>query len=87
MSRPSKAIAFYQPENYLNLARTQLLANDRRGAVSAIQGGLKIDPHQEDLLELQRQIGVRREPVLSFLSRDNLINRILGRLRHNVTGH
>jgi hypothetical protein len=80
-------IEFYQPENYLNLARTQLLANDRRGAVGAIRRGLKIDPNHADLLELQREIGVRREPVLSFLSRDNPLNRFLGRLRHKVTGH
>ena len=77
-------VEFYQPENYLNLARSQLLANDRRGAVQAIQRGLKVDPNHLDLLDLAHEIGVRRRPVLSFLSRDNFLNRLLGRLRHNV---
>jgi hypothetical protein len=79
-------IEFYQPENYLNLARTHLLDGERRGAVRAIEKGLKIDPHHLELLALQREIGFRREPVLSFLSRDNPLNRFLGRLRHKTTG-
>lgn len=79
-------IEFYQPENYLNLARAQLLDDDRRAAVRAIAKGLKIDPHHLELLALQRDVGVRREPVLTFVSRDNLLNRLLGRLRHRLTG-
>jgi len=79
-------IEFYQPENYFNLARTQLLGNDRRGAVSAIFKGLKIDPNSLELLTLQRELGVRRGPVIPFLSRDNPLNRLLGRLRHAVSG-
>jgi tetratricopeptide (TPR) repeat protein len=79
-------IEFYQPENYHNLARAHLLDKDRRAAVRAIDKGLKIDPHNLELLTLTREIGVRREPVLSFLSRDNILNRFLGRLRHRITG-
>jgi hypothetical protein len=79
-------IEFYQPENYLNLARTQLLEGNRRAAVRAIARGLKIDPHHLELLAVQRDIGVRRQPVLAFVSRDNPLNRLLGRLRHRITG-
>ncbi len=75
-------LEFYQAENYLNLARTQMLAGYRRAAVRAVADGLKIEPDNQDLLELQREVGVRRRPVLSFLSRANFINLLLGRVRH-----
>ncbi len=84
LCRHAIKVEFYQPDNYLNLARTLLLANDKRGAVDAVQRGLKIDPHHQQLVELGRELGVRRAPVLSFLSRTNPINRFLGSLRHHL---
>jgi hypothetical protein len=76
---------FYNPENYLNLAQTYLLAGDRGGAVSAIRDGLKIDSNHQDLRDLQRDLGFRREPVFPFLNRDNILNRILGKIRHSLS--
>ena len=75
---------FYQAENYLNLARTQVLAGHRRGAVRAVADGLKVEPDNPQLLEVQHELGLRRRPVLSFLSRSNPINSLLGRIRHLV---
>ncbi len=72
---------FYQPDNYLNLARTQLLAEEKGAAVRAMQKGLKLDPKHRGLLALQRELGVRQSPVLPFLSRGNVLNQLLGRLR------
>ncbi len=77
-------IQFYEPENHLNLARVHLMMNNRRGAVDAIARGLKIDPHHAGLRQLRKEIGVRRPPVVPFLSRDNPINRVLGRIRHDL---
>lgn len=79
-------VEFYQPENYVNLARTYLLSNDRSGAVKTVRSGLKIDPQNPDLLELYRDLGIRKLPVLSFLSRSNPLNRFLGSLRHTFRG-
>jgi len=73
----------YQPENYLNLARTHMLVGDRKGAVRAVGAGLKIDPSYGRLRELWRELGVRKHPVLPFLSRDHVLNRFLGKLRHS----
>jgi uncharacterized protein HemY len=84
LCRHAIKVEFYQPENYLNLARTLLLSNDRQGAVAAVQKGLKIDPHQPQLVELARELGIRRAPVLPFLSRRNPLNRFLGSLRHTL---
>ena len=78
-------LEFYQPEAYLNLAKTQLLAGNRRGAIRALEDGLDIDPSHGGLLELQQDVGHRRRPVLPFLSRTNPINSFLGRVRHLFT--
>ena len=79
-------IQYYEPENHMNLARTLMLTSDRRGAVASIARGLKLDPNHRGLKELRIEIGVRRRPVLPFLSRTNPINVFLGRLRHGLRG-
>ncbi|HEV2851912.1 MAG TPA: hypothetical protein VHC97_03820 [Thermoanaerobaculia bacterium] len=79
-------VEFYQAENYLNLARTCLLAQDRKGAVRAVRGGLKIDPQNPELLGLYQDLGIRSLPVLPFLDRRNPLNQILGRIRHAFRG-
>lgn len=76
---------FYQLENYVNLARTCLLAQRKADAYKAIRRGLKIDPDFPELQALHRQLGERQRPVLPFFSRGNLFNQILGRLRHSMT--
>ena len=59
LCRHSIKVEFYQAENYFNLARTCLLANDRKGAVQAVRGGLKIDRHNPHLLALYKELGIR----------------------------
>lgn len=77
-------VEFYNPENYLNLARTYLLADNRRRAYKALTQGLRTDRRHTGLIALARQMGWRRRPVLPFISRDNPVNRFLGRLRHDL---
>ncbi len=74
---------FYQPENYLNLARVYLIANQRRKAIDAVVAGRQVDRRHPDLARLHRELGVRRSPVLRFLHRDHFLNRLFGRLRHD----
>lgn len=85
LCRHSIKLEFYQTENYLNLARTCLLAQDRAGAVQAVRAGLKIDANPQ-LLALQEELGIRGAPVLPFLSRMNFLNQLLGRMRHAFRG-
>lgn len=73
---------FYQVDNYVNLARTYLLAKRRGAAYKVIEKGLKIDPKHPELNTLHQELGARRPPVLSFFSRSNPFNQILGRVRH-----
>jgi hypothetical protein len=82
LCRHSIEVEFFQAENYLNLARTCLLARDRKGAVKAVRAGLKIDRGHRELIAFYRELGIRSRPVLPFLSRDNFLNQILGRIRH-----
>lgn len=72
---------FYQPENYVHLARTQLLSGDRRGAVATLERGLRLLPDHVELERLRAEMGRRRAPVFTFLSRTNVLNQIFGRLR------
>lgn len=76
-------LEFYQPESYVKLARTALLSDRyRRQAAKAVLDGLEIDPEHPELLELQKELGARRPPVVRFLSRRNVLNRILGWMRY-----
>jgi hypothetical protein len=82
LCRHAVRLQLFEPENHLNLARTQLLANDRSGAYRTVREGLRVDRNDKQLQALRRTIGERRRPILSFLSRTHPINRALGRLRH-----
>jgi hypothetical protein len=74
----------FQPENYLNLAATYLLVGNRRLAVKAMREGLRIDSTHAGLVDLNRQLGIRRTPPVPFLSRDNPLNQLLGRLTYRL---
>lgn len=76
----------FEPENYLNLARTCLLRERRRLAISALNRGLRVSPRHPELLELRRELGLRRRPAIPFLSRSNPLNRELGKLRNRRAG-
>jgi hypothetical protein len=76
--------SFYQPENFINLARTCLLAGQRSEAYRAIRRGYALDGTNETLRKLHSKLGVRKPPVVRFLGRKHPFNRLLGRLRHGL---
>ena len=75
------------PDGYLFLAKVHLLVKQRREAVRWLHRGLRAVPNSADLLALRREIGVRQRPVFARLSRDNALNRFLGRLRARLQAH
>ena len=77
-------IQYYEADNHWNLARVHVLAANRKLAVQALERALKLDPDHEGLLALKNEIGLRRSPVFKWLDRDHPLNRLLGRLRHNM---
>jgi Flp pilus assembly protein TadD len=70
------------PELLLNSARVHLALNQRERAVRAVSRGLELWPQDPRLVLAQATMGTRSVPVLPFLSRNNPLNRFLGRLRH-----
>lgn len=78
-------IQFYEPENYVLLARVYLMRRRRGKAIQALHQALKLNARHPEAIKLAREIGFRRRPVLPFLSRGNPINKSLGRLRHSLT--
>jgi Flp pilus assembly protein TadD len=74
------------PELLLNSARAHLGLNQRDRAVRAIGRGLELWPEDPQLVAAKEALGWRAQPVLSFLSRNNPLNRVLGKLRHRWKG-
>ncbi|MCB1036292.1 MAG: hypothetical protein KDD47_20880 [Acidobacteria bacterium] len=75
-------IELCEAEVFLNLVRIRVMLNDRRGAVSAVRLGLQYHPGHPVLAEYRRTLGLRKRPVIPFLSRSNVLNRILGQIRY-----
>jgi tetratricopeptide (TPR) repeat protein len=75
---------FFNPDLYYNLARVHLAFGFKAEAIRYLRRGLMIDPDCEAIGAELRQLGVRRAPVLSFLRRQNRLNRWCGRLRKRV---
>ena len=79
LCRHAASMEVLQPAVFLNLAVAELQLRHRKRACSAIRLGLGLDPKHAGLLKLRNRIGVRRTPCLLFLSRNNLLNKWLGR--------
>ena len=70
------------PEHYENQAKIHLLARARGRAVDALFDGLSYDPDNKPINRILDGIGRRREPVISFLPRGNVLNVYFGKKRH-----
>jgi hypothetical protein len=70
------------PEHYENKAKIHILARSRARAVESLFDGLSHDPDNKAINKILDGIGRRREPVISFLPRDNVLNVHLGKKRH-----
>jgi tetratricopeptide (TPR) repeat protein len=69
---------------YLNLSRVLMAGGRKAEGLRYLRRGLMVDPRDATLLLEWRRLGVRRRPVLPFLPRRHLVNRILGRARGMV---
>ena len=66
---------------FLNLACAELESNNRKRAIDVIQHGTKIYPDHDRLKHAYAKIECRHNCCLVFLSREHILNRLLGRLR------
>ena len=65
---------------YLNLACAEWHAGNRRRAIDAIQRGIKIDEHNQQLKAACAKLDCRKKCCFGFLPRGHCLNRRLGRL-------
>lgn len=82
LCRKAIELQFYNPSHYANLARVYVAAGNRKRAVEAIEQGFKIFPDDDVLIAVRRELGIRSRPAVPFLSRQNALNKVLGRTRH-----
>jgi predicted Zn-dependent protease len=73
-----------QAQLYLNLADVYKEAGRAEDAIEALQAGLKFARRDVRLTIALNRLIPRRPPVFSFLSRKNVFNRGMGRLRHRA---
>lgn len=71
------------PLHYLNFAKIHLLSNNKTEAVAVLREGLA-QGGNEEIEVMLKEIGARKPPVLSFLDRDNPINKYLGLLLNRL---
>jgi tetratricopeptide (TPR) repeat protein len=75
----------FYPTFYLNLGRSYIAANNRSGAMEALQKGLSFDTENKDLLWEMRKLGNRRKPVVPYLNRSNPLNKYIGMILHKLS--
>lgn len=71
-----------EPKNsthFLILGRIHLMADQKKEAIRIFRMGLRHGKNKDIIDELNR-LGVRRDPVLTFLKREHPLNRYLGKL-------
>jgi len=76
---------FYNPEIYLNLGKTLLLCGKKTKAIKVFKKGLKFDETNKSIRMEIKKLGLRRAPIISFLSRGNVLNRMCGILACRAT--
>jgi|PersoiStandDraft_1058852.scaffolds.fasta_scaffold18848_2 tetratricopeptide (TPR) repeat protein len=74
----------YNPQVHLNMARVYLKGTSRKKAIEALNRGLALAPTHRGLQALRQEMGVREEPVVGFLPRDNPVNVALGKARSKI---
>jgi len=73
-----------QAQLYLNLAEVYVAADRKQDAADILARGLHYAPHDRRLKMALDRLALRRSPVLTFLPRQHLINRGLGKVRHHA---
>jgi Flp pilus assembly protein TadD len=71
--------AVYDPDIYHNLGRVYLAQGQRKKALKALMHGLHVDAGNQGILQTLTRMKTRGRPPLSFLPRDNALNRSLGK--------
>lgn len=66
----------------INLGRAYLHSGNKPEAMQTLRKGLLRNPGSRDILWEIKKMGIRKKPVIPFLSRDNPVNKYLGKVRN-----
>jgi tetratricopeptide (TPR) repeat protein len=81
LCRRAAELEGYRADVWRNLGRVALAGGRRGEAFRAFRRAARLDPGHPGIAADLASLGVRREPVLSFLERGHPLNVFLGRLR------
>ena len=86
LCKEAVAIKHNHAQLYLNLAQVYLQAGRTTDAIATLEKGLVSTGRDVRIRRELKKLGLRREPVLSFLERSHPLNRTLGKVRHRLMG-
>lgn len=72
----------FDADVFFHLAKAECKAGYRRQSIKAIISGLKISSSHKGLKNLQLNIGKRRKKAIPFLSRNNSLNIMFGKMTY-----
>ena len=72
-------IGLFRSELYCNLGKAYIQRGDRISAIKTLQQGLSVDNQNKEILNFLKEMGIRKTPIIPFLSRNNPINKYLGK--------
>ncbi len=73
---------FYNYEVWFNLGKVEREAGNQHKAHKALVRALHLSPRKAEIREELERLGLRRSPTFSFLTRDHLLNRFMGRMTY-----
>lgn len=79
--REAVALEGYNPDLLWNLGRALLASNRRGEAYAAFVKGLRLERNHRGIIGDLKAMGIRRKCAVRFLSRDNPVNMMLGKMR------
>ena len=68
----------YEGRHWANLVRVYIVAKNRRKAVETLDDSMRKLRNDPELLRVRQEIGYRQAPMLTFLPRQNPINKWFG---------
>jgi len=75
------------PFHYMNLGKVYLKDGKKAVAIDIFRKGLRLekdgDPTRE-ITEILQELGIRKRPVIPFMSRGNVVNKYIGMILHKI---
>lgn len=68
------------PLHYLYLSKIHLIAADQYQALQALRQGMSQGGGTQEIRQMLDSMGIRKSPVIPFLSRQNRLNKYLGKI-------